>query len=660
MGNETCIGNDVFLTSLSKGFPDMKGRCRGCDSGILISIDTPCSFKIDITHKTLSLSALGVYNFQQFINLIFALLAVALVCGALLNYSAAKSLSIEDRVNYSVSNQRPSTREEEPIPKEMSTTTKEFLTIKEFTKESSSTTEDSSLATKDALKESSSITKDSNKKKDPRQILKEKVAARLSDIEISQWYAGSSGNITVSQKCPGIKKTNWTKSSFPGLKETEFTAQQASELRSRLEKGSGTIRDAFTPWIDTEGFDLDLILHAGHAVAAHGGIFMGIFNGTVHFMDRPGLKNYGKAREVAGHLESVLGLLHERGIKVPDVIFPYALGSFPSSQTHHWCAQRNLVPEHLQDRYTAAPVAGIAFDPKVHTGIALLPNMYFGDMKAWGAFMGEFMDGGPLDTKWSDRQSKVCWRGKVSGNFQNNKPRVEALQAAARDAQRPNQLLDISLTGGCSDLKRLVANETLTASQSPSWLPKDDFLKAIRCGSSEFLSHADYTGYRAVLNLPGRTAGSYSRNLQSLWVTGAAVMIWEQSAVEFYYDTLEPGVTHIWVNATTIDTMTKHVMANDGELAQLLGASARRWFNEHLSAQAMLDYYVEWFNAWAALQRFTPTPDMLPNGCTCSGWVDKQKNNDGPKRCSLCKGYPADPRRGYNMLTGRHSRKAVY
>ncbi len=88
-------------------------------------------------------------------------------------------------------------------------------------------------------------------------------------------------------------------------------------------------------------------------------------------------------------------------------------------------------------------------------------------------------------------------------------------------------------------------------------------------------------------------------------------MIWNQSAVEFYYDSLKPGVTHIWVNETNVEATATKLFENDGKLAQLYGNVGREWFQQHLTANAILDYYQEWFHAWSALQRFVPTKDLL-------------------------------------------------
>ena len=51
----------------------------------------------------------------------------------------------------------------------------------------------------------------------------------------------------------------------------------------------------------------------------------------------------------------------------------------------------------------------------------------------------------------------------------------------------------------------------------------------------KFYTEPDYANYKYVLNLPGKTDGSYSRNLNHLWYVGAAVLLWDTPAVEWYY-----------------------------------------------------------------------------------------------------------------------------
>ena len=129
--------------------------------------------------------------------------------------------------------------------------------------------------------------------------------------------------------------------------------------------------------------------------------------------------------------------------------------------------------------------------------------------------------------------------------------------------------------------------------------------------------------------------------------TGAAIQIWNQSATEFYYDSLHPGLTHVWVNSTTIEPITAKLFQRKGKIAELMGAVARQWFEETLTSTHIIEYYRQWFSAWAALQRFEPTSQMLNDDydgwihCTCSGWMGKNESTKSSKRCDYCTKYPA-------------------
>ena len=62
---------------------------------------------------------------------------------------------------------------------------------------------------------------------------------------------------------------------------------------------------------------------------------------------------------------------------------------------------------------------------------------------------------------------------------------------------------------------------------------------------------SDYARFKFLLNLPGRTDGSYSRNLNHLWAVGAVVLLWDTRVVEWFYPALRHGETHATVNRTT-------------------------------------------------------------------------------------------------------------
>ena len=87
----------------------------------------------------------------------------------------------------------------------------------------------------------------------------------------------------------------------------------------------------------------------------------------------------------------------------------------------------------------------------------------------------------------------------------------------------------------------------------------------------KFYTEPDYANYKYVLNLPGKTDGSYSRNLNHLWYVGAAVLLWDTPAVEWYYPALKHGATHAAINRTTARAV---VEALDASLCSRLGGEA--------------------------------------------------------------------------------------
>ena len=223
--------------------------------------------------------------------------------------------------------------------------------------------------------------------------------------------------------CPSPKP--FVKSNVP-ITLLDFTNEQKDALRQQLEQGSSTIRKAFAPWIEKDGIHPDLILHGGQSSGTHGWYF-----GRQTLLLGRQIIRQAKVRLLAQHLESVLYEFHKRNIQIPNVMFPYSVRSIPPDSLTKACAPTSAVPRHLQDRYDAVPVAGIAMDPSIHSGIALLPNMYFGNLQVWDRYTKELL--GKQNTPWNKRKKRVFWRGKIDKNLHHNAPRLEALQAAARN-----------------------------------------------------------------------------------------------------------------------------------------------------------------------------------------------------------------------------------
>ena len=70
-----------------------------------------------------------------------------------------------------------------------------------------------------------------------------------------------------------------------------------------------------------------------------------------------------------------------------------------------------------------------------------------------------------------------------------------------------------------------------------------------------WIPRADFARYKVLVNLPGETTGSYSRNLNHLWATGAAVAFWEAPYVEWYYPALQTGITHASIDYASAESV---------------------------------------------------------------------------------------------------------
>mmetsp|Transcript_30158 Transcript_30158/g.93306 ORF Transcript_30158/g.93306 Transcript_30158/m.93306 type:complete len:524 (-) Transcript_30158:75-1646(-) len=107
---------------------------------------------------------------------------------------------------------------------------------------------------------------------------------------------------------------------------------------------------------------------------------------------------------------------------------------------------------------------------------------------------------------------------------------------------------------------------------------------------TRWVAPEDYADFRYVLNLPGQTSGSYSRNLNHLWATGGVVLLWDEPIVEWYYPLLETGVTHLVVNRSTAKKVIKRLETNKKEYKRL-AAGAARIADYVMSAGGMANYF---------------------------------------------------------------------
>ena len=114
-----------------------------------------------------------------------------------------------------------------------------------------------------------------------------------------------------------------------------------------------------------------------------------------------------------------------------------------------------------------------------------------------------------------------------------------------------------------------------------------------------------------MLNLPGSTSGSYSRNLNHLWSLDSVVLLWRDGVKEWYYPALEHGVTHLDVDKTDLVKAVRGLEADPGK-ASKLRKGAKRVEYAFTTPESLADYLIEVLRR--AGQRFFS--DVLDDACT--------------------------------------------
>jgi hypothetical protein len=111
---------------------------------------------------------------------------------------------------------------------------------------------------------------------------------------------------------------------------------------------------------------------------------------------------------------------------------------------------------------------------------------------------------------------------------------------------------------------------------------------------------------RYALHLPGFFAGTYSRSLQFLLWTRAAVFMMESPYYEFYYRHLVPWTHYVPVSLERddIEARWEDVQARP-DRGEGIGRAARAFAVERLSHRSVAWYWAHLLRAYAKLQRFT-------------------------------------------------------
>ena len=196
----------------------------------------------------------------------------------------------------------------------------------------------------------------------------------------------------------------------------------------------------------------------------------------------------------------------------------------------------------------------------------LVPNPYFGSLSEWGLEQTKFKDIAD-GLRWEDRDARVFWRGKIRGDrskgaekksCERNAGNFARVSASALTLKFP-QFFDVRSNSCVAQEPSLcdhAYNYTLLerrAIDTTTQRRKDDCPLI----DGPFLAHEDFSNYRFLLDLPGSTTGSYSRNLNHLWLFGAVVLLWDGpllhkgGAMQWYSPALQENATHLVVNRDT-------------------------------------------------------------------------------------------------------------
>ena len=223
----------------------------------------------------------------------------------------------------------------------------------------------------------------------------------------------------------------------------------------------------------------------------------------------------------------------------------------------------------------------------------LVPNPFFenGDVNKWGRAAKALHEAAKA-RPWESRRADVFWRGNVGNHAPNadydfcdrdsgNYARFEALSLAVDHPEtfdvkcqkcRPRNASAFPCPTDAYDATMAALVDDAAPMRDEAWVDP-----------------RDYSAHRAVLNLPGTTAGGYSRNLNHLWVLKAPVLLWDAPFVEHYYPALRHGDTHLAVDRRDALSFARSALG-DAREARRLAAGAMAVYETYLCPQCLAAY----------------------------------------------------------------------
>lgn len=213
----------------------------------------------------------------------------------------------------------------------------------------------------------------------------------------------------------------------------------------------------------------------------------------------------------------------------------------------------------------------------------LVPNPYFGKKRGLPKEWDKERSALRRASSSATRIPRVFWRGGVAhkyscGRGEGNYARLQAISLTVCDPEH----FDVRCQRGCGSTSNFSFDETC--------FERDEDIGLIAL-DDQYWPQDHYANYLFLLNLPGSTSGSYSRNLNHLWAAAGVVLMWQSEYVEWYYPALRHFQTHITVNKSTIKSAVELVLGDQG-LSDGLREAARR-VDAELVCGECIEGYVE-------------------------------------------------------------------
>jgi len=218
----------------------------------------------------------------------------------------------------------------------------------------------------------------------------------------------------------------------------------------------------------------------------------------------------------------------------------------------------------------------------------LVPNPYFHDLQFWNA-VRTAVKSRAAKRPFAQRHPSVFWRGHLSAGLDwcpdevGNFARLEAVSLS----MDRGDVVDVR----CWMLKKCVARDPQKACAKQ---PYDDRMRAVQADLrlvtvEAHVAKENFTAWQYVLNLPGSSTGSYSRNLNHLWFLGSVVVFWKASFVEWYFPALQDGETHVVADKQTLVSTIERLNKDPAQQKRLV-ANAGRVDEELVCPQCLARY----------------------------------------------------------------------